>query len=144
MSWTFGQTVGSCSLDCQIIPSDPFMLLSFPATLSQDCSIAWSCCNQCAGPSTWSYWTSDNWPQPIEPTFAEPSYPQADQHFLQQLTKSALNLLVQIINTNTKQDWLQYQHLRNSTHNWLPAGFKSVHHHSVLPFSPFIDFSFFC
>jgi len=46
---------------------------SLPPTLPQACRVTWSCCDQTAGPDTWSCWTSSHWPQPINPTCPDPS-----------------------------------------------------------------------
>lgn len=49
-------------------------------------SFEWGCCDQSADLSPWSYWSSYNWPQPIDPAYSHPSvwpsYPLADENFL--------------------------------------------------------------
>ena len=54
-------------------------LCSLPANSHQTCSSACDCCSQCAGPNTWSCWTSSHWPQPSNPACpghsVGPSYP---------------------------------------------------------------------
>ena len=65
--WPPGHTAGSCSAGCWPAPPGPFPPVSFPATLPQACSVAWGCCDPCAGPGTRPCWTSYNWPQPIDP-----------------------------------------------------------------------------
>jgi len=41
----------------------------------------------------------------------------------------ALNSIIQIINTDIKQDGSQYGPIRNTTSGWLPAGFNSIYQH---------------
>ncbi|KAK4824003.1 hypothetical protein QYF61_009128 [Mycteria americana] len=49
------------------------------------------------------------------------------------LTEGALNPFIQIIDKDIKQDWPQHQALGNSTCDRPPAGFNSIHHHSLGP-----------
>ena len=92
---------------------DPFPWCSLPATLSQACSAAWDCCDQRAGLSTWSHWSSSHCPptgnQPVPDPSAGPCCLQTDQHFHptqchHKLTANLLNLLIPIVNKNIKQD----------------------------------------
>ena len=47
------------------------------------------------------------------------------------LTEGALRLPIQVINKGTEQNRLQYQPMGNTTCDWSPAGFNSIHHHSL-------------
>jgi len=73
-------------VSCQLTHLDNFALHSFSATLPQACSTAWGCCEQSAGLSTWSCWSSYNWPQSINPAYlycpVGPFNPWADEYFL--------------------------------------------------------------
>ena len=51
--------------------------------------------------------------------------------FVCKLTEGALNPLIQIIDKDSKQDQIQNGALENTTLDWLPAGFNSIHHHSL-------------
>ena len=67
-----------------------------------------------------------------------PSCPQADRHFLHlgvicKRTEGALSAPIQIIHKGIKQDRSQYQPLGTTTHDRLPAGCISIHHHSLGP-----------
>jgi len=48
-------------------------------------------------------------------------------------TEGALNVLIQVINKAIEQDVFQYQPLGNTTCDLSPAGFSSIHHHSLGP-----------
>ncbi|KAK4826742.1 hypothetical protein QYF61_010995 [Mycteria americana] len=48
------------------------------------------------------------------------------------LTEGALNPLVQIIVKDIEQNWPQYSALENTTCDWTPTGFNSIHHHHSL------------
>ena len=48
-------------------------------------------------------------------------------------TGGALNCLIQIINKDVKEDGPQHQPLGNTTGDWSPAGFHSIHHYSLGP-----------
>jgi len=43
------------------------------------------------------------------------------------------DLLVQIIDKDTKQKWPQYWALGNTSCDWPPTGFNSIHHNSLGP-----------
>ncbi|KAK4830186.1 LOW QUALITY PROTEIN: hypothetical protein QYF61_009213 [Mycteria americana] len=47
------------------------------------------------------------------------------------LTEGALDPLIQIIDKDIKQDWPQHRALGNTTCDWPPTGFNSIHHHSL-------------
>ena len=49
------------------------------------------------------------------------------------ITEGALNPLIQVISKDIKQDQPQYQPLKNTTHDLLPAVFNSIHLHSLEP-----------
>ncbi|KAK4828336.1 hypothetical protein QYF61_025805 [Mycteria americana] len=49
------------------------------------------------------------------------------------LTEGALDLLIQIIDKDIKQNWPQHRALGNTTCDWLPTGVNSIHHHSLGP-----------
>jgi len=49
------------------------------------------------------------------------------------LTEGALNPLIQTIGNDVKQNWPQYRALGNTTPDWPPPGFNSVHHNSLGP-----------
>ncbi|KAK4816629.1 hypothetical protein QYF61_019328 [Mycteria americana] len=49
------------------------------------------------------------------------------------LTEGALNPLIQINDKDIKQNCSQYRALGNTTCDWPPAGFNSIHHHSLGP-----------
>ncbi|KAK4818477.1 hypothetical protein QYF61_014179 [Mycteria americana] len=49
------------------------------------------------------------------------------------LTEGALDPLVQIIDKDIKQNWPQHRALGNTTCDWPPTGFNSIHHHSLGP-----------
>ncbi|KAK4821599.1 LOW QUALITY PROTEIN: hypothetical protein QYF61_025176 [Mycteria americana] len=46
------------------------------------------------------------------------------------LTEGALDSFVQIIDKDVKQNWPQHRALGNTTCDWPPTGFNSIHHHS--------------
>ena len=97
-------------------------------------------CDPSAGPCTWPCWTSYNWPRPIDPvcpdSSAEPSCPQADEHSRPtwcqlQTYWGSTNPFIQIVDKDIKQNWPQYWALGNTTHDQVPTGFNSIHHHSL-------------
>ncbi|KAK4823556.1 LOW QUALITY PROTEIN: hypothetical protein QYF61_003300 [Mycteria americana] len=49
------------------------------------------------------------------------------------LTEGALDLFVQIIDKDTKQNWPQHRALGNTACDQPPTGFNSIHHHSLGP-----------
>src|SRR5699024_1036687 len=49
------------------------------------------------------------------------------------LTEGALNALIQVVNKDIKQDRPQHRPLGNTTCDQSPAGFDSIHHHSLGP-----------
>ncbi|KAK4832105.1 hypothetical protein QYF61_020732 [Mycteria americana] len=49
------------------------------------------------------------------------------------LTEGALDPLIQIIDKGIKQDWPQHRALGNTTCDWPPTGFNSIHHNSLGP-----------
>jgi len=48
------------------------------------------------------------------------------------LTEGALSPLIQIIDKDITQDRTQNVALENTTRDWLPTGFNSIQHHSLL------------
>ena len=107
-SWPSGHTTGTCLAEHQPIPQCPFPLHSLPSTLPQVYSIAQGC-GQSTGPSSWSFWSSSHWLQPINSACPDssvgPHYTQADDTSSQlgvicKLTENALNVLIQVINKN--------------------------------------------
>jgi len=134
-SWPPVHTAGSCSASCRPTPQGPFLPDIFPATLPQACSIARGCCDRSAGLGTWHCWSSYSWPRPINPACpvpsAERSYPPAQCGVICRLTEGALIPLIQIIGKDVEQDRTQNWALRDTTRDRLPAGFNSIHHHSL-------------
>ncbi|KAK4827101.1 hypothetical protein QYF61_014203 [Mycteria americana] len=47
------------------------------------------------------------------------------------LTEGALHPLIQIVDKDIKQNWPQHRALGNTTCDWPPTGFNSIHHNSL-------------
>ena len=129
-----------CLVEHQPTPPDPFPPHSLSATLPQACSVVRDCCVQSAGPGTWSCWISSHWLQPRDPACPDPSegrsYSQADQRFFPtwchlQTYWGCTQCPRPGHQNDIKQDRPQYQRLGSTTHVQTPAGFNSIHHHSV-------------
>ena len=106
-SWLSEQTVGTCSAGCQLTLPYPSLPRTFPAALQ-----TWGYWDQSAGTDTWSCWTS---PidlslsiQPVQiPLLGLPTLRQINTStqldVICELSKGALNPLIQVINKDTKQ-----------------------------------------
>ena len=61
-------------------------LQNHETTPPQACRVAWGCCDQNAGPSTWPNWSTYSQPWPTDPDYPGPSVvpfsPPANQYFL--------------------------------------------------------------
>ena len=104
-------------LSCHLTSPDPFPWCSLPATLSQACSAAWGCCDQRAGLSTWSHWSSSYCPPtgnqpvqiPLQGLAASRQTNTSTQlsvitNLLQTYSISSSQLSIKILNKNIKQD----------------------------------------
>ena len=95
---------------------------------------------QSVGLSPWPCCTSSHWPQlrysaRLDPSLG-PSYPRqfntaSQLGVIYKLIEGAHNPLIQFISTDIEQDRPQYRSLRNTTCDWSPAEFNSIHYHSI-------------
>ncbi|TRZ25363.1 hypothetical protein HGM15179_001681 [Zosterops borbonicus] len=74
--------------------------------------------------------------QPFQVSLQSPPiFQQVDTHFqlsvIRKFTNERFSSLIHVISKNIEQSWPQHRPLRNTTGDWPPVGYSTIHHHSL-------------